>query len=387
MNKVTTINLNGRAYQLEEQAYEPLRAYLDEAARLLADDPDCREILADLEQAIADKGARYLGAGKNVLTEAEMMRILQEMGPVEPGEQDAAEPVASGGAGTRGTERAAAPPPRDSAAAPKRLYQLKQGAMISGVCNGLAAYFGMDPTIMRLIFVLLLFLTSGVWILAYLLLMFVMPVATTAEERAAASGRPFDAQELVKEAKRHYAQIKEGHQRWRARRQRERERRFWQRREERNYEAHTRPFPEPQPGYGAQVAAGIMLPLTAIVSALLTVVWVIALLSLLATGAIIGWELPSDTPMWTGVLALIAIYAVVSWPLRAARYASYRSVTHPGWFVVWDSLLWLGMVALLSWMALRYVPAVRELIHDLPHQWSELTELASSYAYFWSGRL
>jgi hypothetical protein len=91
--------------------------------------------------------------------------------------------------------------------------------------------------------------------------------------------------------------------------------------------------------------------------------------------------------MWTGVLALIAIYAVVSWPLRAARYASYRSVTHPGWFVVWDSLLWLGMVALLSWMALRYVPAVRELIHDLPHQWSELTELASSYAYFWSGRL
>ena len=387
MNKVTTINLNGRAYQLEEQAYEPLRAYLDEAARLLADDPDCREILADLEQAIADKGARYLGAGKNVLTEAEIKRILQEMGPVEPGEQDAAEPAASGGTGTGSAERTAAPPPRDSAAAPKRLYQLKQGAMLSGVCNGLAAYFGMDPTIMRLIFVLLLFLTSGLWILGYLVLMLVMPVATTPEERAAASGRPFDAQELVKEAKRHYAQIKEGHQRWRARRQRERERRFWQRREERHYEAPTRPFPEPQPGYGAQVAAGIMLPLIGIVSALLTVVWVIALVSLLATGAIFGWELPSDTPMLTGVLVLIALYAVVSWPLRAARYASYRSVTHPGWFVVWDSLLWLGMVALLSWLAFRYVPEVRELILDLPHQWRELTELASSYAYCCSGRL
>ena len=52
MNKVTTVNLNGRAYQVEEQAYEQLRAYLDEAARLIADDPDCREIMADLEQAI-----------------------------------------------------------------------------------------------------------------------------------------------------------------------------------------------------------------------------------------------------------------------------------------------------------------------------------------------
>jgi phage shock protein PspC (stress-responsive transcriptional regulator) len=372
MNRVTTVNLNGRAYQLEEQAYEALRAYLDEAARLLADDPDCREIMADLEQAIADKGARYLGSGKNVLSEAEMTRILEEMGPVEPGEEDSAKPAARSDGGTHSAERASAAPPSRDPAAPKRLYQLREGKMISGVCNGLAAYFGMDPTIMRLIFVLLLFLTSGVWILVYLVLMFVMPVAETPEERAAARGRPFDAQELVKEAKRHYADIKQGHQRWRARRQRERERRFWQSRESRSYEAHTRPFPEPQPGYGAQVAAGIMLPLLGIVSALLTVVWVIALLSLLATGAIFGWELPNDTPAWIAVLALIAAYAVVSWPLRAARYASYRTVTHPGWFVVWDGLLWLGMVALLSWLAFTYVPAVRELIHELPHRWSDL---------------
>ena len=34
MNKVTTVNLNGRAFQVEEQAYDLLRAYLDEAARL-----------------------------------------------------------------------------------------------------------------------------------------------------------------------------------------------------------------------------------------------------------------------------------------------------------------------------------------------------------------
>src|SRR5688572_5973772 len=86
MNKVTTVNLNGRAFQVEEQAYELLRAYLDEAARLLADDPDYREIMADLEQAIGDKGARHLRSGKNVLAAAEMKRILEEMGPVETGE-------------------------------------------------------------------------------------------------------------------------------------------------------------------------------------------------------------------------------------------------------------------------------------------------------------
>ena len=86
MNKVTTVNLNGRAFQVEEQAYELLRTYLDEAARLLSDDPDFREIMADLEQAIGDKGSRHLRSGRNVLGEAEMKRILEEMGPVETGE-------------------------------------------------------------------------------------------------------------------------------------------------------------------------------------------------------------------------------------------------------------------------------------------------------------
>ena len=33
--------------------------------------------------------------------------------------------------------------------------------MIAGVCNGLAAYFGVDPTIVRLVFVVLLFLSGG----------------------------------------------------------------------------------------------------------------------------------------------------------------------------------------------------------------------------------
>ncbi len=40
MNKVVTIHLDGIAYQLEEGAYEELRAYLDQASVKLADNPD-----------------------------------------------------------------------------------------------------------------------------------------------------------------------------------------------------------------------------------------------------------------------------------------------------------------------------------------------------------
>ena len=50
------------------------------------------------------------------------------------------------GVGNGGAGSTAAP-------APKRLYQIRDGAMISGLCNGIAAYFNVDPTFVRVAFV------------------------------------------------------------------------------------------------------------------------------------------------------------------------------------------------------------------------------------------
>jgi DNA-binding transcriptional MocR family regulator len=55
MNTVIIVNLNGNAFHIEEPGYVALRAYLDAAGAQLEDNPDKGEILADLEQAIADK--------------------------------------------------------------------------------------------------------------------------------------------------------------------------------------------------------------------------------------------------------------------------------------------------------------------------------------------
>ena len=103
MQKVVGINLNGNAYQLEEPGYEALRAYLERADHRLQSDPDRTEIMADLEQAIAEKCGRYLGANKNVVTAAEIDTIIAEMGPVESPEATAeAAAGAAGGSGDFG---------------------------------------------------------------------------------------------------------------------------------------------------------------------------------------------------------------------------------------------------------------------------------------------
>ena len=44
---------------------------------------------------------------------------------------------------------------------PKRLYRSRRNSMIAGVCGGLAEYLNMDPTVVRLIYVLLSLFTAA----------------------------------------------------------------------------------------------------------------------------------------------------------------------------------------------------------------------------------
>ena len=55
----------------------------------------------------------------------------------------------------------------------KRLYKSSVNCMICGVCGGIAEYFGIDPTIVRLIWAALAL--SGTGILLYIVAAIVMP--------------------------------------------------------------------------------------------------------------------------------------------------------------------------------------------------------------------
>lgn len=59
----------------------------------------------------------------------------------------------------------------------KSLYRLPKQGKIFGVCAGLADYFDMDVTLMRVVFVVLAFATGGAVVLLYIILAIVLPVA------------------------------------------------------------------------------------------------------------------------------------------------------------------------------------------------------------------
>lgn len=60
---------------------------------------------------------------------------------------------------------------------PKRLYRSRQNSMISGVCGGLAEYFGLDPTLVRLAYVFLsLFTAFFPGLILYIAAMLIIPL-------------------------------------------------------------------------------------------------------------------------------------------------------------------------------------------------------------------
>lgn len=57
----------------------------------------------------------------------------------------------------------------------KQLVRLRDDRMVAGVCSGVARYLGVDPTLVRLLAVLGIFLSFGTALVAYVVAWVLMP--------------------------------------------------------------------------------------------------------------------------------------------------------------------------------------------------------------------
>ncbi len=376
MNKVITINLNGNAYQLEEDGYEALRAYLEAAGRRLQGNPDRDEIMADIEQSIADKFRTVLGANKTVVVSKEVQDVIEQMGPVQDDSGGSEEPKpgkASSSTGASAGAAAASPGPGTA----RKLYRIREGAQVAGVCNGLAAYLGIDVTILRIIFAVCV-LTFGAGILVYIVMMFVIPPANTPEEVAAAHGVPATAEEFIRRAKEgYYGGVKAFGDRqafkewkWQFKRDMKQARRnmrdhAWKWRHDWNLGWSQTPPPHP-----THYAFGSLL---GIASFAISMLCLYAIISLIVTGAVFGtFSLPAGMPLWLGIILVILLFKLIKWPIRIMKYNLYYGGSPgpgaPGGFCcMWSSFGWLLLLALFIWIFDHHSLTFHEALHHFAH--------------------
>lgn len=187
MNKVQHINLGGLPFTIDEDAYEHLSHYLKTIHRHFEGSEGYEEITNDIEARMAELFQESLGGRSAIVTMKEVRDAIVIMGTPE---DFGAEPL---------EEEPQARPAGGSGYRPgKRLFRNPEDEVLGGVCSGIAAYFGIaDPLWVRLAFIIIT-ISGGFGIPAYLILWAIVPKAETAGDRLAMRGEPINASNIGK---------------------------------------------------------------------------------------------------------------------------------------------------------------------------------------------
>jgi phage shock protein PspC (stress-responsive transcriptional regulator) len=195
MKKAIKINLNGIIFHIDDDAYEKLKSYLDTISRHFSNKQESEEIIKDIEARIAELFQERISAENQVIT----LKIVNEVIDIMGNPEDIAD------SGEGGDEQRSF---HETYTAHKRLYRDPENSVIGGVCGGLGAYFGIDPVIFRLLFVVFFF-AGGASILVYVILWIVLPQALTTAQKLEMRGEKVNVSNLEKKIREEYDTVKE----------------------------------------------------------------------------------------------------------------------------------------------------------------------------------
>jgi phage shock protein PspC (stress-responsive transcriptional regulator) len=197
MKETIKINLAGQLFDLDHDAYERLKHYLDSLEIKFGTTGDeGSEIIEDIEARIAEILQQKIDSKKQVISLEDVEEIIGLMGEpeqMEDNEDNGEEPESKGKQGfVKGT---------------RRFYRDPQNRVFGGVCSGLAAYFNIDPIWIRLLFVFLFFAKLA-GVLIYVILWIIMPPAKTTGQRLEMQGKSINLNDIEDSVKREFEKVK-----------------------------------------------------------------------------------------------------------------------------------------------------------------------------------
>ena len=153
MKETINVNIGAQAFTLDKDAYNRLSLYLDDVAGRITEARE--EVMADIEARLAEMFREWLSSPMMVVTLPMVERAIKQMG--EPD--------------TFGPKR---PQAESRGSSPKGIRRSRTDRSIAGVCGGLAKYFGIDTTVLR-IAMLCLILFGGMSLWVYIILWLLIP--------------------------------------------------------------------------------------------------------------------------------------------------------------------------------------------------------------------
>lgn len=197
MKKSFSVNIDGRIFNIDEDAYELLQSYLQQLSTAFGSGNDSDEIVSDIEARVAEHLSEMCPSAvvsiRDINTVIDIIGRPEQIG-AEAGETDN---TANAEDSDSGNSAATTPPPfpsADQARDSRKLFRDVEDSVFGGVLSGFAKYNGWSTTTVRLCAVIIALLTT-VWpcILAYIIAWIIIPPAQTAEQKLRMAGMPVTA--------------------------------------------------------------------------------------------------------------------------------------------------------------------------------------------------
>ena len=158
MKKTFTISLGHSVFNVEEDAYDVLKMYLDSIKNYFQKMENDSEIISDFELRIAENFSSKLSSGKQYINLSDVKEVIQIMGSLDDFQEiydddDQTEDV------------------KEEKKENNKLYRDSSNRIIAGVCSGIAEYFKIDPIIVRTIF----FIAAPLQLIVYIILWIGVP--------------------------------------------------------------------------------------------------------------------------------------------------------------------------------------------------------------------
>jgi phage shock protein PspC (stress-responsive transcriptional regulator) len=191
MKKTVTVNLNGRVFTVDEDAYQLLDKYLENIRIYFRREEGLSEIIADFEARIEELFSERVRLGYEVISIEQVEEVISRVG--KPADFGDGEPESSSRAEENGKDEK-----QPFQQVKKTFFRNNDNKMLGGICSGVAAYFGWDVLIVRIIAIVLMFASSFMIVPVYLLAWVIVPAAKTASEKLQMQGMPITVENIGK---------------------------------------------------------------------------------------------------------------------------------------------------------------------------------------------
>jgi phage shock protein PspC (stress-responsive transcriptional regulator) len=200
MNKTVNINLAGTFFHIDEDAFGKLQRYLQAIKKSLTEPQGSDEIMRDIETRIAELFSEKVETKSQVISVKELDEVIAVMGQPEDYmvDEELFEETPPNAARSRNTRYETSY---------KQLFRDVDNKFLSGVSSGLAHYLRIDALWVRLLWILITFITSGLAIPVYILMWILVPAAVTTSDKLKMTGEPINISNIEKKFKEGYDNV------------------------------------------------------------------------------------------------------------------------------------------------------------------------------------